>query len=466
MGNYTYLFPFEKIEPHSKILIYGAGTTGIEYLEQVLITNYCHVAGVVDKNASRLPRMVVPIYGIDEVSAIEFDYIVIALKNPIYNDKIIYDLKQIGVSEEKIVFVGGRKNVDSLYVDNGEIKEKNLAFNKKGISVAIEIASGIGDIIISKRFIMQLLSLSSNLKIDIYCSNNMAGAFYGDTDKINAIVTPQVATFHNVLDNYMIAISRRFYLTIYRFKYESVQKYDSAFAGKMQELYVAAQNFNDDCAVNERLRMFYERADYSNKSVFYYPNYFEDILQIKDNHVDIPLREQWKDEFTKLNFKRYITMNYGNGVGSSKISKQWPLSNFSTLVKKIKQYDNCIQIVQLGTAEAGKIANCDGYILGEDIELVKYILLNSLLHIDIEGGLVHVATHLGTKCVVLFGPTSMKAFGYPQNINIKAGDCHNCCGVESNIYQCARHLETPACMEAITVDMVYKDVVNYLDTIL
>jgi ADP-heptose:LPS heptosyltransferase len=51
------------------------------------------------------------------------------------------------------------------------------------------------------------------------------------------------------------------------------------------------------------------------------------------------------------------------------------------------------------------------------------------MHIDDEGGLVHMATALGTKCAVLFGPTPVGIFGYEQNINICADTCKECFGI-------------------------------------
>lgn len=466
MHEYTFLFPFELVEPHSDILIYGAGNTGIEYLKQIMITNYCNVIGMVDKNADKIGNLVVPIFNIKEVERIKFDYIVIAMKNPTYNEKIICDLHQFNVPSNKIIFVGGRKRVDSVHAGERGNQTNLLSINKKGISVAIQIQSGIGDVIISKKFVKQLLTYSDKVNIDVFCSNDMAKVFYDENDNINAIVTPQEEVFSNVYNEYDVAVSVRFFLTFYCFKYDKVKKQSGEFAEMISDLYSAAEKYNKDCSVNERLRIYYERATYSNKSIFQYPKYYEDVLGIHDSHVDIPLCAEWKKEFERQQISNYITVNYGNGIGSYNISKQWPLEKFTELVGKIKKQYPELKIIQVGSLEAEKIANCNKYILGENLELVKYVLLNSILHIDIEGGLVHIATQLGTKCVVLFGPTSINAFGYPQNINIKAGDCHNCCGVESDIYKCARHLDIPACMEAISVDMVYKEVDNYLSNIL
>ena len=105
----------------------------------------------------------------------------------------------------------------------------------------------------------------------------------------------------------------------------------------------------------------------------------------------------------------------------------------------------------------------DKYILGESFELVTHVLQNSMLHVDIEGGLVHLATQLGTKCVVLFGPTPEFFYGYEENINIKVGDCHDCYGVYLDSNRCARGMEKPECMYNITPEIVMDRVEEYFD---
>ena len=108
--------------------------------------------------------------------------------------------------------------------------------------------------------------------------------------------------------------------------------------------------------------------------------------------------------------------------------------------------------------------------LGDDFFGVSWpcvaeILRHSLLHIDIEGGLVHLASQIGTKCIVLFGPTQIEAYGYANNINLRAGNCHNCYGLYQDINTCARGLSDPECMMSITPEMVLTAARKYLDSV-
>lgn len=91
------------------------------------------------------------------------------------------------------------------------------------------------------------------------------------------------------------------------------------------------------------------------------------------------------------------------------------------------------------------------------------ILKKAALHLDTEGGLVHFAKAVGTKSLVLFGPTAIEFYGYRDNINIRTGDCRNCWGSKPDWqYECAAGHEVPVCMDAIDVEMVTKALEDFL----
>ena len=100
--------------------------------------------------------------------------------------------------------------------------------------------------------------------------------------------------------------------------------------------------------------------------------------------------------------------------------------------------------------------------MGQDIELIKYVLKNAIFHLDSEGGLTHLATQLGTKCIVLFGPTQVELLGYSQNINIVASTCKGCYFLYDDMMKCARDLQEPECMHSITPELVMEKVDTYL----
>ena len=57
MQDIIYLFPFEKVEKDSKIIIYGAGNVGQSFLGQINMTGYCDVVAVADRAYEKYPYL-------------------------------------------------------------------------------------------------------------------------------------------------------------------------------------------------------------------------------------------------------------------------------------------------------------------------------------------------------------------------------------------------------------------------
>lgn len=69
-----YLFPFDKVCQGAKIIIYGAGIVGQDYLQQIRITQYCNIVAVVDQAYTDLHGVRSP----EEIKNIECDCVLIA----------------------------------------------------------------------------------------------------------------------------------------------------------------------------------------------------------------------------------------------------------------------------------------------------------------------------------------------------------------------------------------------------
>jgi glycosyltransferase involved in cell wall biosynthesis len=68
-----WVFPYDKVERNSRVVIYGAGTVGLSFWKQLSQTEYCSELYMVDKKAQS-PEM-----EIKRIAEITFDYIVIAI---------------------------------------------------------------------------------------------------------------------------------------------------------------------------------------------------------------------------------------------------------------------------------------------------------------------------------------------------------------------------------------------------
>ena len=163
-----------------------------------------------------------------------------------------------------------------------------------------------------------------------------------------------------------------------------------------------------------------------------------------------------------LSGRPYITINRGVDTNYTKSSvKLWPLAYYNTLTRRLKQRYPDILLVQLGASydRCPPLENIDMDLVGKtNLEQIKPILQHALVHIDGEGGMVHLRHALGGgRSVVLFGPTSSEFFGYSENENLVGGGCDVWCEWALNKWQegCLRgSYETPPCMASITPEMV------------
>lgn len=118
----------------------------------------------------------------------------------------------------------------------------------------------------------------------------------------------------------------------------------------------------------------------------------------------------------------YITVHSGSDNGTA-VMKMWDLPSWTTLCSELRSQGH--QVVQLGVKGEKKIQGVS-FIEATTLSDLVFLLGHSRLHIDGEGGLVHLAHSVGTKSVVLFGATDPKVYGYPTNVNIYADKCPSC----------------------------------------
>ncbi len=91
----TYVFDTRLFLPGSKILLYGTGTVGQQYRKWIDILNIYQIVKWVDKNNC---------IGIDDIKEIEFDYVLIAVRQKNVADEIKGQLYNYGIEEKKIIW--------------------------------------------------------------------------------------------------------------------------------------------------------------------------------------------------------------------------------------------------------------------------------------------------------------------------------------------------------------------------
>lgn len=462
---WRYLFPFEKVPHGSRILIYGAGTLGRAYLQQMEQTKYAEVVAVIDRAADKCPHLVVPILPPEKIPNLCFTYVVVALRGKVGYKEIERKLLVFGVEKANIVFVGEREPVeiesDARY-NKGDIKQ-GKAFQCSNIAIAFRLTGGLGDFLIQKRLMLEIFRLLPNAKVDIYTrgSIDFISLIYRDCSSVNGIYADFDEKYAKLKLEYALAMSvvGSGYVKVDFFVKNAFNEQPD-FVERIKRLKLLTESENVGFNVPSAL-MFWQRI-YKGQNA-YTGFCYDGIFPICDKRVFVMEEPEDISNFNKLKLGKYITMNFGNGESqtSFNIAKTWPRERFELLVALIKQkYD--IQIIQIGVKNADIIKGTDRQFFGARFGLVAQILKYSILHIDIEGGMTHLASQLGTKCAVLFGPTPMEYYAYDNNINIQAGNCHNCYGLYQEVNKCARGMKEPECMYSITPEIVMSSIKSYM----
>lgn len=468
-----YLFPYEKIEIHSKIIIYGAGKVGQCYLQQIEQTRYCEVICIVDNAYEQYPALGVPLYSPDEIVNCEYDKILIAVNTKYLVEEIKKSLIEKYLVDKMKIVCGHGRCFFPEYQEKTNLMQpvnSNPAYIKERISMAFHLSGGLGDCIIAKRFIKEIVSLAKdNCLIDIYgYEKNIQyiKTIFQGCDFINGIFIGR-NFYKKECKNYALALNVSYFLSIDSLNLSIIQKHNEKLALKL----VALQKKIKDCGLDGTRgidnAVYFARSRFKGVNCYTAYNY-DGIFNIENRKVDIPLITEYLAKFQALDLQKYITLNYGWGENPNTKSKLpnkiWPVAYYEQFAQLFKSKFAYIKIIQLGLAANYRIKGVDKYVFGESIELTKYILKNSLLHIDCEGGLVHLASQLGTKCVVLFGPTPIHYFGYQENFNITSNVCGDCYYLDNDFSKCIRNLEKPECMYSITPEMVMKKVEEYINS--
>lgn len=99
-----YLFPFDKIKKNSKLIIYGGGKVGYDYISQLLEVSFCELVSVIDKQSKTcMANKLFRVSDIDELNTKEYDYLLIAAKEITLREEIKQICLDRGIDKKKIV---------------------------------------------------------------------------------------------------------------------------------------------------------------------------------------------------------------------------------------------------------------------------------------------------------------------------------------------------------------------------
>ena len=460
---YYHLLPFEKIPPNSKLVLYGAGEVGQWYLQQLKLTKYATVVAIADQQYDKYSSMGIPLIKPEKISETDFDFVLISIDNVDVAQDVANMLShKMNVEKEKILL-----GSESLCIVPRFLKpdvDFVRAYETRGIAIAVCLSGGLGDCIIYKRKIDEILKWDSRIIIDCFVTDPMLVPMHSFFDheydgRVNAIIGGGEDRYSNEKENYAIAMHLSTDLDVDAINEDKFRLAPSLLSKCLKIRDQSRAYGNTDHAMRY---VHYMRCKKDGLNCYQSFNRY-DGFDVQDFHTNIPLNQFWKNKFISLHLpKRYITVNCGfDGTMKHPINKAWPLKYFSAFTKLFHERFPGVSIIQVSGKAFPEIEGVDHAFIGKNLELVKYILKGSFFHLDIEGGLVHLASQLGTRCIVLFGPTHLQYYAYKGNVNIQAGDCQECCWMIEDIRRCYRKLAEPECMYKITPEIVMDNVEKY-----
>jgi len=184
-----------------------------------------------------------------------------------------------------------------------------------------------------------------------------------------------------------------------------------------------------------------------------------------------------------------ISQNLNNGtllaiqIGSANdvtSYKNWPISNWISLIKKIVKLKNKSKIILLGdenekTLSDKIIEDCGNKVINKvgktSIEDVKAILLNCRYFIGVDSGLMHMAASLSIPTFTLWGPSNETLYGYeklfPKKHKVIFTDqscrpCNSWINPNTSRVQNPETCPDKRCMKELSPEFVFENLIAFI----
>ena len=316
-------------------------------------------------------------------------------------------------------------------------------------AVAMRVSGGIGDYIVIARFLRDFLAHARSAQFDVYCSHPAKAAW------VFAAVPGFRSTQHDILfDRYL-----PFYDVGLRVSQFALVHHEHVNWEKLRALpWLAAQ-------VDALIRFRPEIETF----ITHHPS-MDNFLALKAVFANrtrrdflhagarcgyggdaLPLAtDPSAKQACGLAGRRYITVHNGFDtdfiVSGDWATKCYP--HFPEVVARLRALLPDLRVVQIGTSTSRSIEGADVSLLGRTtLPQVAAIIGGAAMHLDNEGGLVHLAACLGVRSCVVFGPTPSAYFGYPTNENVDPLVCGGCWWIKKTwMDACPRGFGEARCM--------------------
>lgn len=101
---FRYLFPFYHLQGEFRLILYGAGTVGLDYYWQIKRKNAFDLVLWVDQNWEKYQDRFAHVVSPERIAEVEYDYVIIAISKPEIVAEIREELRAKGVPESKMLW--------------------------------------------------------------------------------------------------------------------------------------------------------------------------------------------------------------------------------------------------------------------------------------------------------------------------------------------------------------------------
>ncbi len=335
------------------------------------------------------------------------------------------------------------------------------------LAIAFLVTGSLGDHIAAARFVRDLSKAANPFVFDVYSSRPAAARWLFSTFPNCRACYDEATSWDQNRRNYPLGLWVMQFVSIDRDCYDPVRLREANSvlaevaetidkAEAQYDLFIANSPRTDSLLARRALFMGVGRNRISHNIAG---------LSYGGDEIDVGNLNGVLERF-ELEGKRYITVHNGFDVDYSFLPKdvRAPSSDRSTrayqgydkVVSMLKNEFRDVTVVQVGGQSSLPIPRADANLinrtsLGETAELLR----GALLHLDSEGGLVHLASAVGTRCAVVFGPTPVGYFAYKDNINLPPPVCGDCWwATEDCKTNCPKGMLKPQCLSERTPDSI------------
>jgi ADP-heptose:LPS heptosyltransferase len=330
--------------------------------------------------------------------------------------------------------------------------EQFVAVDANTVSVAVQVSGGIGDYVVIARVLRDLAAHSPALRFHVFCHSPENGRWVFDSLPCVEGVF-DVMFFSMVRQQYDCALIANEFICAdeAHLRLARITRLAPRFAQAIAHSMKARKRW--DVYIEHHPRMDGAFAHTAVALGFNRYTFLHSFLGLTPGPLSLPLAcdDTIADELS-ARFGRWITINTGFDVTfqttARTATKCYPAQHWRRFVAAFKEKCRDVAVVQIGAKTSVSIPGVDeDLVSATTLAQAAAILSRATVHVDNEGGLVHIAASLGRRSIVLFGPTSLKFFGYPGNINLTSEVCGDCWWADDRwMDRCPQGYEKPKCL--------------------